>query len=303
MKIRTDFVTNSSSSSYIFKECDIEEIKTKLEKILDETSASDPEKYKFYMSNFVHNYTFWSEEDAKKFEETVPSFHGKPSEFSRWISNDFFGRVRHFSQLGYWDIDDIDGALCHGIMEIIFYGAEQYLASGRKTHTYEHYIDRIKNKDISEEIADKIAGYLILDLYYQLRDMLYHDPEDQIVPGILLKDILNEVPDSPLLSILSDDQIPEIFTREFLDTVYKPFVFVNLSDDDKYFNSAFVKAYKDSLYSRFEKYIGMTLGQIFERLLGKVWVYYCDCDTNVWYNVMSKEFAKLPEFLFGEDHF
>lgn len=300
MKIRTDFVTNSSSSSYIFKECDIEEIKTKLEKILDETSASDPKKYKFYMSNFVHNYTFWSEEDAKKFEETVPSFHGKPSEFSRWISNDFFGRVRHFSQLGYWDIDDIDGALCHGIMEIIFYGAEQYLASGRKTHTYEHYIDRIKNKDISEEIADKIAGYLILDLYNQLRDMLYHDPEDQIFPGILLKDILNEVPDSPLLSISSDDQIPEVFTHELLDTVYKPFVSNALLGD---FAKAFIKAYEGTLYSRFEKYIGMTLGQIFEGMLGKVWVYYCDCDTNVWYNTLSKEFAKLPEFLFGEDHF
>ena len=29
----------------------------------------------------------------------------------------------------------------------------------------------------------------------------------------LFKDILSEVPDSPVLSILSDDQIPEIFTR------------------------------------------------------------------------------------------
>ena len=185
-------------------------------------------------------------------------------------------------------------------MEIIFYGAERYLDSGRKTHTYEHYISRIKNKDISEETADKIAGYMILDLYYQLRDMLYHDPEDQIIPSIRLRDILDEVPDSPVLSISSDGQIPEVFTRELLDTVYKPFISNELSGD---FSAAFIKAYKDTLYSRFEKYIGMTVGQIFERLLGKVWVYYCDCDTNVWYNTLSKEFAKLPEFLFGEDHF
>ena len=300
MKTRTDFVTNSSSSCYIFKECDLEAIKAKLEKILDDVSANAPEKYKYYLSTFVHNFTFRSEEDAKRFEEAVPSFHGKPPEFSRWISNDFFNRVRHFSQLGYLDIDDFDGALLNGIMEIIFYGAEQYLASGRKTHSYQHYIDRIKNKDISEETADKIAGYLILDLYNILRDMLYHDPEDQIFSGILLKDILKEVPDSPILSISSDDRIPEIFTREFLDTVYKPFVSNVILGD---FDTAFIKAYKDTLYSRFEKYIGMTLGQIFERLLGKVWVYYCDCDTNVWYNVMAKEFAKLPEFLFGEDHF
>ena len=300
MKIRTDFVTNSSSSSYIFKECDIEEIKTKLEKILDETSASDPKDYKFYISNFVTILSLQSEDNAKTQKTSLPYFDGDPSTFSRWISNDFFKRVRHFSQLGYWDIDDIDGALSHGIMEIIFYGAERYLASGRKTHTYEHYISRIKNKDISEETADKIAGYMILDLYYQLRDMLYHDPEDQIIPGIRLRDILDEVPDSPVLSISSDGQIPEVFTRELLDTVYKPFISNELSGD---FSAAFIKAYKDTLYSRFEKYIGMTVGQIFERLLGRVWVYYCDCDTNVWYNTLSKEFAKLPEFLLGEDHF
>ena len=300
MKIRTDFVTNSSSSSYIFKECDIEEIKTKLEKILDETSASDPKDYKFYISNFVTILSLQSEDNAKTQKTSLPYFDGDPSTFSRWISNDFFKRVRHFSQLGYWDIDDIDGALSHGIMEIIFYGAERYLDSGRKTHTYEHYISRIKNKDISEETADKIAGYMILDLYYQLRDMLYHDPEDQIIPGIRLRDILDEVPDSPVLSISSDGQIPEVFTRELLDTVYKPFISNELSGD---FSAAFIKAYKDTLYSRFEKYIGMTVGQIFERLLGRVWVYYCDCDTNVWYNTLSKEFAKLPEFLLGEDHF
>lgn len=300
MKIRTDFVTNSSSSSYIFKECDLEEIKAELEKILDETSVSDPKDYKFYISNFVTILSLQSEDNAKTQKTSLPYFDGDPSTFSRWISNDFFKRVRHFSQLGYWDIDDIDGALSHGIMEIIFYGAERYLASGRKTHTYEHYISRIKNKDISEETADKIAGYMILDLYYQLRDMLYHDPEDQIIPGIRLRDILDEVPDSPVLSISSDDQIPEVFTRELLDTVYKPFISNELSGD---FSAAFIKAYKDTLYSRFEKYIGMTVGQIFERLLGRVWVYYCDCDTNVWYNTLSKEFAKLPEFLFGEDHF
>ena len=300
MKIRTDFVTNSSSSSYIFKECDLEEIKAELEKILNETSVSDPKDYKFYISNFVTILSLQSEDNAKTQKTSLPYFDGDPSTFSRWISNDFFKRVRHFSQLGYWDIDDIDGALSHGIMEIIFYGAERYLASGRKTHTYEHYISRIKNKDISEETADKIAGYMILDLYYQLRDMLYHDPEDQIIPGIRLRDILDEVPDSPVLSISSDDQIPEVFTRELLDTVYKPFISNELSGD---FSAAFIKAYKDTLYSRFEKYIGMTVGQIFERLLGRVWVYYCDCDTNVWYNTLSKEFAKLPEFLFGEDHF
>lgn len=67
MKIRTDFVTNSSSSNYIFKECDLDEIKTKLEKILDDVSVNDPKDYEFYLSTFVRNYTFRNEEDAKKF--------------------------------------------------------------------------------------------------------------------------------------------------------------------------------------------------------------------------------------------
>lgn len=78
---------------------------------------------------------------------------------------------------------------------------------------------------------------------------------------------------------------------------------MKLSEDEKYFNSTFVKSYKDSLYSRFEKYLGLTVGQIFERVLGDVWVFYCDCGNNYAHYVMSKEFAKLPEFLFGEDHF
>ena len=37
---------------------------------------------------------------------------------------------------------------------------------------------------------------------------------------------------------------------------------MNLSNDDKYFNSAFVKAYKDTLYSRFEKYEYMLIYQL-----------------------------------------
>lgn len=120
---------------------------------------------------------------------------------------------------------------------------------------------------------------------------------------INIRDLINFEPDNNDIPFSSDDEIPNVFTREVLDTAYMPFVSGALSGQDTYFDTAFVKCYQDNLYSRFEKYLGLTLGEIFERLIGNVWVFYCDCDCNYGHYVMSKEFAKLPEYLFGEDYF
>lgn len=283
MKIRTDFVTNSSSSCYFFKECDLEEAKAKLERIINDVSRNDPKQFEFYLRCFTHDFSFWGN-NAEKYEAVIPSFRGDPTDFGEWIAEDFFSRVRPVSQLGFWDIDDIDGVFSHGMMEMIFYGTEQYLSSGRRTHPFEHYIGRIENRDISEEIADKIAGSMIPELFLYLRDRIN----------------LEENNDSPFSS---DNEIPEVFTREVLDGAYAYFVYEVLSEQEQCLYRAFVETYRDSLYSRFEKYLGLTPGEIYEKLIGKVWVFYCDCGENYGHYVMSKEFEKLPEYLFGGDYF
>ena len=179
MKIRTDFVTNSSSSSYIFKEYD---------------------KKSFVKAALEGLEMFLSKEGSEYDLEWLEDWFGK--DYKKGYSSAVKYMFSEIHPIQKCSIEELSYILCFfdcEICEILLNGTEHFIRSGRQCEDRDHY-RKILSGPLSDQIQEKIAGYIAAvymtdDLYDNFQRTEYTIFTENILYDHMMPQLYNEVAD------------------------------------------------------------------------------------------------------------
>ena len=268
MKIRTDFVTNSSGTSFIFKDKTLLGKKNELKKFAERVNDEyyrEAIKRASSESTRKLNREWWDRDTA-------------------WIINDFDDELKYIAdnlipirESTLYALDYMYHWYEKELFDIVLFGMESYEQADRQPHPNDELIQALHG-DLSDETLSKLAAMAIINSveYY---------PYDFIKP--LEKTGAHTI----------------FFTRNFFDEYFCDGMLCGWRfwhESNYGLMPEMISHHYDSILNYTEGMIGESLGDIFERIIGKCYVYFEDYEA---VRALTRDaLLALPSCIFGCSH-
>ena len=271
MKTRTDFVTNSSSSSFIFTVGDLRPVKKAVKEAISKRLDAE---YKYACKG--------NDPDKEYFKEDMEWFEDEYG-----FKQDFNCMNEEMQPLYEFPFSIIDEVYCwyhEEITDIAMLGLEEYTKSEHRTGIVRFFDQLSKYCDTGEDYDSENSPYR--KRRKELREQSNKEYIERIKQRKLSEESIKRLMGGVILEYYSEhysryDGDEPVFSESIMDEMYTEFLTVcaDCSNYAYYDNSVlfeFFVTYYDMLSELAKDYFGMKAGEILDKVMGPCYLHFED---------------------------